>query len=48
MFYQRLALVGGWESMSLAAAAQAVQISAFPDAYAKHEPLANQIVAALT
>jgi hypothetical protein len=47
-FYERLALVFGWESMSLAAAAQAVQISAFPDAYAKHEPLATQIVDALT
>jgi murein DD-endopeptidase MepM/ murein hydrolase activator NlpD len=30
--------------MSLTEAAQRVQISAYPDAYAKHEPLATQIV----
>jgi len=29
--------ISGWQSMSLAQAAQAVQISAFPDAYAKWE-----------
>lgn len=36
-----------WENMSLTAAAQAVQVSAFPDAYAKHESRATTIVDAL-
>jgi hypothetical protein len=36
--------IEGWESMSIAAAAQAVQVSAFPSAYAKWEPLATQLV----
>lgn len=35
-----------WESMSLSAAAQAVQISAYPSAYAKHETRATEIVSA--
>ncbi|WP_229067769.1 M23 family metallopeptidase [Actinoplanes sp. DH11] len=43
-FYNKLKTVEGWETMSLTRAAQAVQISAYPDAYAKHEPLATQIV----
>jgi hypothetical protein len=47
-FYQALASVPGWESMAVTIAAQTVQRSAFPDAYAKHEPLARQVVAALT
>jgi murein DD-endopeptidase MepM/ murein hydrolase activator NlpD len=47
-FYEHLLEVNGWETMSLTDAAQAVQISAFPDAYAKHEPLATQIVNKLT
>ena len=46
-FYQRLVTVRGWESMGLAQAAQAVQRSAFPSAYQKHEPRAGQIGAAL-
>lgn len=36
--------VPGWEAMSVAEAAQAVQASAFPSAYAKWEPLAVQLV----
>ena len=36
--------VPGWQSMSVAAAAQAVQISAFPSAYAKWEAAARAIV----
>ena len=36
-----------WQNMSLTAAAQAVQVSAFPDAYAKHESRATTIVDAL-
>ncbi|SNT66095.1 Peptidase family M23 [Asanoa hainanensis] len=43
-FYQKLVKVRGWEQMSLTDAAQAVQRSAFPDAYAKHEPDAAEIV----
>jgi murein DD-endopeptidase MepM/ murein hydrolase activator NlpD len=43
-FYEHLIKVPGWESMPLTDAAQAVQKSAYPDAYAKHEPLAADIV----
>ncbi|MEV4704714.1 M23 family metallopeptidase [Actinoplanes sp. NPDC049316] len=43
-FYEKLKTVDGWESMPLTRAAQRVQISAYPDAYAKHEPIATQIV----
>jgi hypothetical protein len=43
-FYTRLARVSGWSSMSIAAAAQAVQRSAFPDAYARHADRAQKIV----
>ncbi|MEU9509468.1 M23 family metallopeptidase [Micromonospora sp. NPDC048170] len=46
-FYEKLIKVPGWERMPLTRAAQAVQISAFPDAYAKHEELAARIVNAL-
>lgn len=37
--------ISGWQSMSVTAAAQAVQRSAYPDAYAKWEGLARDIVA---
>jgi murein DD-endopeptidase MepM/ murein hydrolase activator NlpD len=43
-FYEKLKKVPNWEEKSLTRAAQAVQISAYPDAYAKHEPVATQIV----
>ncbi|MEU4777993.1 M23 family metallopeptidase [Micromonospora sp. NPDC023633] len=46
-FYEKLVKVPGWETMPLTRAAQAVQISAFPDAYAKHEDVAARIVNAL-
>jgi murein DD-endopeptidase MepM/ murein hydrolase activator NlpD len=36
--------IAGWEKMSIAAAAQAVQVSAYPDAYAKWESLALKVV----
>lgn len=36
-FYQALAKVDGWESMSVTKAAQAVQKSGYPEAYADHE-----------
>lgn len=47
-FYGALKRVNGWERMSVTRAAQAVQISAFPDAYAKHETKATKIVNALS
>jgi murein DD-endopeptidase MepM/ murein hydrolase activator NlpD len=43
-FYEKLLTVKGWETMALTDAAQKVQRSAYPDAYAKHEPLATRIV----
>jgi murein DD-endopeptidase MepM/ murein hydrolase activator NlpD len=43
-FYEKLQTVNGWERMSLTRAAQKVQRSAYPDAYAKHEIIATQIV----
>ena len=47
-FYRVLVLVPGWATMALTYAAQAVQVSAYPDAYAKHEGRAQTIVDALT
>jgi murein DD-endopeptidase MepM/ murein hydrolase activator NlpD len=47
-FYEKLLSVPGWQSMPLTEAAQRVQRSAYPDAYAKHEPLATAIVNSLT
>jgi murein DD-endopeptidase MepM/ murein hydrolase activator NlpD len=47
-FYERLLTVPGWQSLPLTEAAQTVQRSAYPDAYAKHEPRAAAIVAAFT
>lgn len=47
-FYKKLVEVKGWETMALTDAAQAVQISAYPDAYAKHEYLATRVVNLLT
>ncbi|MFL6112272.1 MAG: M23 family metallopeptidase [Catenulispora sp.] len=43
-FYSRLRTIPGWDRMSLTQAAQRVQVSAYPDAYAKHEAVATQIV----
>jgi murein DD-endopeptidase MepM/ murein hydrolase activator NlpD len=39
--------VAGWQQLPVTVAAQAVQVSAYPDAYAKWEPLAVKLVAAL-
>jgi hypothetical protein len=47
-FYTALRRVPGWETMPLTDAAQKVQRSAYPDAYAKHEGRAAAIVAAYT
>jgi hypothetical protein len=43
-FYEKLKTIPRWQNKSLTRAAQSVQISAYPDAYAKHEPLATRIV----
>ena len=40
--------IPGWQSMSLTQAAQAVQISAFPNAYAKWEASATAWLAQLS
>jgi Membrane proteins related to metalloendopeptidases len=47
-FYEKLATVNNWLTRPLTDVAQAVQRSAYPDAYAKHESKAIQIVNALT
>ncbi|MEU6718654.1 C40 family peptidase [Nonomuraea sp. NPDC046802] len=46
-FYDRLVKVKRWEQLSLTRAAQAVQRSGRPDAYAQWEPLAQRTVDAL-
>lgn len=46
-FYKRLVKVSDWESKSLGAAAQAVQRSAVPDAYADHEKRSVKVLDAL-
>lgn len=46
-FYDRLVKISGWEKLPVTRAAQAVQVSAFPDAYAKWEDDARALVAAL-
>jgi hypothetical protein len=47
-FYQALEQVPGWQDMPVTVAAQTVQGSAFPDAYAKHQPTAETVVDALS
>ncbi|WP_018352037.1 M23 family metallopeptidase [Longispora albida] len=47
-FYDKLLKVEGWQSLPLTVAAQKVQISAFPEAYAQHEAAAAELVTALT
>ncbi len=44
-FYDHLVLVPNWQTLPLTQAAQAVQISGFPDAYAQWETLASGLVA---
>jgi len=43
-FYNKLRKVKNWDDLALTRAAQRVQISAYPGAYAKHEPLATRLV----
>jgi hypothetical protein len=47
-FYDALLEVQDWQDMSLTDAAQAVQYSGFPDAYAKWEPQATTLVRGLS
>ncbi len=47
-FYEHLDKVEGYASLPLTVAAQRVQRSGYPDAYAKHEPDAALLAAALT
>ncbi|MFC9489882.1 C40 family peptidase [Streptomyces hydrogenans] len=42
-FYEGLLKVSGWQQMTLTQAAQAVQLSGYPDAYAQWEPLARAL-----
>ena len=46
-FYTALTKVPRWEQMALTEAAQAVQRSAYPNAYAKHEPAATTLINAV-
>jgi hypothetical protein len=47
-FFDALVRVHDWEGLTVAAAAQAVQRSAFPDAYTSWQPLGTALGAALT
>lgn len=47
-FYDGLEKIPGYESMEITQAAQAVQRSAFPRAYAQHEPMGRAFASALT
>ncbi len=47
-FYDKLVTVANWQTLPLTEAAQAVQISGLPDAYAQWEPDAVTIVQTLT
>ncbi|MFY1632674.1 hypothetical protein ACN27F_05175 [Solwaraspora sp. WMMB335] len=46
-FYLALQRVPGWEQMRLTDAAQAVQVSAYPEHYAQHEAAATTVVDAI-
>ena len=48
VFYEHLAKVTGYSRLPLTVAAQRVQRSGYPQAYAKHEPDATLLAAALT
>lgn len=47
-FFEKLLRVDGWEGMTVAEAAQAVQVSAFPDAYADHVDEARRLARWIT
>jgi cell wall-associated NlpC family hydrolase len=46
-FYEALLKVSGWQQMTITQAAQAVQKSGYPDAYAQWEPLATALQKAI-
>lgn len=46
-FYDALVRVGGWEGLAPTVAIQRVQRSAFPDAYAKHQGVAQALLDAM-
>jgi hypothetical protein len=46
-FFEALVQIPDWQQLSVSGAAQAVQGSAFPDAYAQHEEQATTVVDAL-
>ncbi|WP_087083520.1 hypothetical protein [Mycobacterium dioxanotrophicus] len=46
-FYDKLVRIPNWESLPVTVAAQRVQVSAYPSAYAKHEGKAAAIVRAI-
>ncbi|MEU6814053.1 C40 family peptidase [Streptomyces sp. NPDC046860] len=46
-FYEHLLQVDGWQQMAVTQAAQAVQRSGYPDAYARWEPLATALQTAI-
>ena len=46
-FYDKLLTVEGWQKKRLTEAAQAVQVSAYPEAYTKHTRAATRLVEAL-
>jgi hypothetical protein len=46
-FYDKLLAIDGWQTMRVTEAAQAVQVSAYPLAYAKHVPAATRLVDSL-
>lgn len=48
IFYEHLVKVRGYRELPLTVAAQRVQRSGYPEAYAKHEPDATMLAAALT
>lgn len=47
-FYDKLLTIEGWREMRITEAAQAVQVSAYPEAYAKHGPAATRLVGMLS
>jgi hypothetical protein len=47
-FYDALAKINGWETMKVTEAAQEVQRSGYPDAYAQHEAEARVLASAFT
>jgi hypothetical protein len=47
-FFDRLIQISGYEGLEIAVAAQEVQRSAYPDAYARHEAKARALASALT